>query len=393
MTDRLTRAQEAQVLRMLADVMEGAERHYANTGKGSSAYFRDEAARREAEANDPITPELIHRTLVDLGWRKPDAPSSADASRIWRETSAAPRPKTALVDGKPAVVENRAPPPTAPKEYVDAEMHDRLTDALLGSGEVLHEGKFIPGAEYVAKRDAPPMTAPDHGPNGVFFEADRALRFLAENKRPDGGNERYNTEHLYMIADELNAAIEALRTQRDNAALGWANATRRAEAAEARLREVAKEAAQAGIRAEASEAREAALRGALEGLLDAVNAHNKANGKQMIDPHAEQNARTALARMAGPGEVVVKLPLIYEETTLAECPVGLFFFGDELCFKSEYGDNSGRIDAYIVSSGEFFWGGSSQTIASQRASRVRPVDHIHLLSAARANNGGNDDQV
>lgn len=59
--------------------------------------------------------------------------------------------------------------------------------------------------------------------------------------------------------------------------------------------------------------------------------------------------------------------------TLAECPVGLFYHGDELCIKTEYGNNEGRIDAFIVSSGEFFWGHAPQTIASQRASIVTPA--------------------
>lgn len=59
--------------------------------------------------------------------------------------------------------------------------------------------------------------------------------------------------------------------------------------------------------------------------------------------------------------------------TLAECPIGLFLAGEELCLKTEYGNNEGRIDAYIVSSGEFFWGNEPQTIARQRAQIVRPV--------------------
>jgi hypothetical protein len=62
-----------------------------------------------------------------------------------------------------------------------------------------------------------------------------------------------------------------------------------------------------------------------------------------------------------------------EPTTLEECPIGLFLSGDELCLKTEYGNNEGRIDAYIVSSGEFFWGSAPQTIANQRAQIVRPV--------------------
>jgi hypothetical protein len=58
---------------------------------------------------------------------------------------------------------------------------------------------------------------------------------------------------------------------------------------------------------------------------------------------------------------------------LADCPTGLFMFGDTLGFKSEYGNNEGRIDAFIVSSGEFFWGPNPQTIAAQRERMVRPV--------------------
>jgi hypothetical protein len=64
------------------------------------------------------------------------------------------------------------------------------------------------------------------------------------------------------------------------------------------------------------------------------------------------------------------MPLV----TLADCPIGLFMAGDQLCLKTEYGNNEGRIDAYIVSSGEMFWGDAPQTIASQRAQMVRPVE-------------------
>lgn len=38
---------------------------------------------------------------------------------------------------------------------------------------------------------------------------------------------------------------------------------------------------------------------------------------------------------------------------LRECPIGLFIKDDTLCVKTEYGNES-----YIVSSGEFFWGGA-----------------------------------
>jgi hypothetical protein len=67
------------------------------------------------------------------------------------------------------------------------------------------------------------------------------------------------------------------------------------------------------------------------------------------------------------------------KVTLAECPVGLFVSKDgELCLKTEYCNNEGRIDAYIVSSGEFFWGAAPQTIASQRAQMVTPVESVTL---------------
>jgi len=64
-----------------------------------------------------------------------------------------------------------------------------------------------------------------------------------------------------------------------------------------------------------------------------------------------------------------------ELMALAECPPGLFWAGDTLGMKSEYGDNSGRIDAFIVESGEFLWGPDPQTIARQRAMLVRPITY------------------
>lgn len=58
-------------------------------------------------------------------------------------------------------------------------------------------------------------------------------------------------------------------------------------------------------------------------------------------------------------------------TTLENCPIGMFECGGELCLKTEYGNNDGRIDAFIVSSGEFFWGGA-QTPTDQRKVLVTP---------------------
>lgn len=67
-------------------------------------------------------------------------------------------------------------------------------------------------------------------------------------------------------------------------------------------------------------------------------------------------------------------------TPLVECPIGLFISeSGEICLKTEYANSQGRIDAYIVSSGEFFWGDPPQTIASQRLQRVKPFDLESVL--------------
>ncbi len=61
--------------------------------------------------------------------------------------------------------------------------------------------------------------------------------------------------------------------------------------------------------------------------------------------------------------------------TLAACPPGLFITDDNaMGFKSEYGTNEGRIDAFCLESGEFFWGKPPQSIASQRATLVLPIE-------------------
>lgn len=62
-----------------------------------------------------------------------------------------------------------------------------------------------------------------------------------------------------------------------------------------------------------------------------------------------------------------------ETVSLASAPIGLFYYRETLALKTEYGDNNGRIDAYIVDSGEFFWGDAPQTIESQRATQIMPV--------------------
>lgn len=71
--------------------------------------------------------------------------------------------------------------------------------------------------------------------------------------------------------------------------------------------------------------------------------------------------------------------------SLAACPVGLFWYGETLCLKTEYrGDDGRRIEAYIVESGEFFWGDNPQTIESQRAQIVMPIPTRFALAALKS---------
>lgn len=65
--------------------------------------------------------------------------------------------------------------------------------------------------------------------------------------------------------------------------------------------------------------------------------------------------------------------------SLAECPPGLFWFGDTLGFKTEYGHSTGKdvgggkvewvitsyAEAYCVETGEYFWGGAPDLLARE----------------------------
>jgi len=59
---------------------------------------------------------------------------------------------------------------------------------------------------------------------------------------------------------------------------------------------------------------------------------------------------------------------------LDEAPIGLFMCMGELCLKTEYREGNGAVTAYIVESGEFFWGPSPQSVANQNATEVRPIE-------------------
>lgn len=62
---------------------------------------------------------------------------------------------------------------------------------------------------------------------------------------------------------------------------------------------------------------------------------------------------------------------------LIDCPPGLFWFGKTLGFRSEYSSetlaNPAQPDAYVVSSGEYFWGGA-KTSEARSELMVTPID-------------------
>jgi len=63
--------------------------------------------------------------------------------------------------------------------------------------------------------------------------------------------------------------------------------------------------------------------------------------------------------------------VLYEKSrlkTLAACPPGLFQYGATLGFRSEYGD-----DAFIVATGEYFWGGVNGDRDARSALLVAPI--------------------
>jgi hypothetical protein len=74
---------------------------------------------------------------------------------------------------------------------------------------------------------------------------------------------------------------------------------------------------------------------------------------------------------------------VIKKKSLAKCPMGLFLSEDnELCVKTEYSDDEGRITAYILSSGAFFGASSSQTVESQRKMMVTPLSTKKMTEAA-----------
>lgn len=65
------------------------------------------------------------------------------------------------------------------------------------------------------------------------------------------------------------------------------------------------------------------------------------------------------------------LSISRSETTLQDCPPGLFVFGESIGFKTEYNGTVGP-HAYCVESGEYFWGGTN-CAEDRRKLIVRPA--------------------
>jgi hypothetical protein len=63
--------------------------------------------------------------------------------------------------------------------------------------------------------------------------------------------------------------------------------------------------------------------------------------------------------------------------SFAECPIGLFLDDDVLCLKTEYHTN-GRADAFVVESGEYYWGGTDTAEAVNKV-MVRPWSYQNLI--------------
>ena len=69
-----------------------------------------------------------------------------------------------------------------------------------------------------------------------------------------------------------------------------------------------------------------------------------------------------------------------EKVTLDELPCGtIFAFGDDcIAVKSEYRCNNGLIEAFIIDSGEQFWGGV-HTAKEQNELMVQPLEIVDAL--------------
>ena len=73
-----------------------------------------------------------------------------------------------------------------------------------------------------------------------------------------------------------------------------------------------------------------------------------------------------------------------KKVTLDDLPCGkLFAFGDDcIAVKSEYRCDNGLIEAFIIDSGEQFWGGA-HTAKEQNALMVQPLEIVDAVEVVR----------
>ena len=62
---------------------------------------------------------------------------------------------------------------------------------------------------------------------------------------------------------------------------------------------------------------------------------------------------------------------------LIDAPVGLFLFDGVMCLKTEY-STDGRVDAFVVESGEFFCGGATTTEELNNL-EVVPIEAVPIV--------------
>jgi hypothetical protein len=69
----------------------------------------------------------------------------------------------------------------------------------------------------------------------------------------------------------------------------------------------------------------------------------------------------------------IDIQLVSEEVSLNDLPAGsLFQYGGTIALKSEYRTRNDAIEAFIVGSGEMFWGGTD-TASEQGELMVKPI--------------------
>jgi hypothetical protein len=69
--------------------------------------------------------------------------------------------------------------------------------------------------ETLAHQPAQEQAEPFKWPNGCDRMIPRALRYLANNPRPSGGEETFNGAHLYQLAGEMEAAARKIAAQQE----------------------------------------------------------------------------------------------------------------------------------------------------------------------------------